>query len=245
MEQSIQIEQPVVEQIASRVSQRAEIVSEEFAEMPIIDFNAFLAWQATGSANPEAEELARIECQKVAECFHKFGILVIRDPRVDMQDNEEYIDLMENYFERTGELFYTGEKVPDIKPECHYQVGATPEFIEMARDHSAKLKELCLPPEDTPVSPLEPVLDAKWRFMWKVGERFEGDQADFPQVVPQGFADWEGKMNKWGDKLLQSLNTVSEMAAVGMGVHKDTFKQKMKGGAHLLAPTGSDLEKFN
>jgi hypothetical protein len=35
------------------------------------------------------------------------------------------------------------------------------------------------------------------------------------------------------------------MAAVGMGVPMNTFKQKMRGGAHLLAPTGSDLEKFN
>ena len=111
----------------------------------------------------------------MAECFHKFGILIIRDPRVSMSDNEEYIDLMEDYFERTGELFYTGEKVSDIKPECFYQVGATPEFIEKARDHSEKLAELCLAPENTPVSPLEPVLDAKWRFMWKIGERFEGD----------------------------------------------------------------------
>lgn len=43
-------------------------------------------------------------------------------------------------------------------------------------------------------------------------------------MVPQGFEDWEGKMNKWGDKLLEALNTVSEMAAIGMGIHKDTFK---------------------
>jgi hypothetical protein len=162
------------------MSKRAEIVSEEMSEMPIIDFTAFLTLQQAASVNPETEEMARIECQKVTECFHKFGILIIRDPRVDMKDNEEYIDLMEDYFERTGELFYTGEKVDDIKPDCHYQVGATPEFIEMARNHSEKLKELGLSPEDTPVSPLEPILDAKWRFMWKIGERFEGDKADFP-----------------------------------------------------------------
>ena len=162
-----------------------------------------------------------------------------------MQDNEEYIDLMETYFERTGELYYSGEKVDDIKPECYYQVGSTPEFIEKARDHSEKLKQLGLAPQDTPVSPLEPVLDAKWRFMWKIGERYEGDKADFPQVIPQGFSDWEHKMDKWGNKLHQSLITVSEMAALGMGIDKDTFKNKMKGGAHLLAPTGSDLEKFN
>ena len=55
----------------------------------------------------------------------------------------------------------------------------------------------------------------------------------------------ELKMDKWGNKLHQSLITVSEMAALGMGIDKDTFKNKMRGGAHLLAPTGSDLEKFN
>jgi hypothetical protein len=56
----------------------------------------------------------------VAECFHKFGILLIKDPRVNFKDNENYIDLMDDYFERTGELFYAGEKVEDIKPEYHY-----------------------------------------------------------------------------------------------------------------------------
>jgi hypothetical protein len=53
-----------------------------------------------------------------------------------MEHNEEYIDLMEEYFEKTGELFYSGERVEDIKAEWMYQVGATPEKIEMARDHS-------------------------------------------------------------------------------------------------------------
>lgn len=196
---AIQPHQPLSPKtLSSRQCQRAEVVSENIEEMPVIDFAVYLKWQA---GHPVSEE-AHLECQRVAECFHRFGILVIKDPRVDFNDNEEYIDLMENYFERTGELFYTGEKVPDIKPECHYQVGATPEFIEKARNHSEKLLSLCLPPQDTPVSPLEPVLDAKWRFMWKVGERYEGDQADFPQVIPQGFPDWETKMNKWGDKLL-------------------------------------------
>lgn len=33
------------------------------------------------------------------------------------------------------------------------------------------------------------------------------------------------------------------MAAVGMGVDKSTFRKNLDGGGHLLAPTGSDLEK--
>lgn len=94
-----------------------------------------------------------------------------------------------------------------------------------------------------PMSPLEPVFDAKWRFMWKIGERAEGASDDFPQVVPSQFPDWEDKMNNWGGKLHSAIFTVAEMAALGMGIEADAFTKRMEGGAHLLAPTGSDLEK--
>ena len=69
-----------------------------------------------------------------------------------------------------------------------------------------------------PMSPLEPVYDAKWRFMWKIGERPEGASDDFPQVIPTDFPDWEDKMNLWGHKLLNAVQTVAEMAALGMGL---------------------------
>lgn len=166
------------------LNQEAEaIVSNDFADMPIIDLHTYLeAIRANKDASiaSDLSEDAKKECQKVAECFHRFGILLIKDPRVDFSDNDKYIDLMEDYFERTGELFYAGEKVEDIKPEVMYQVGATPENIEMARDHAEKIESLNLAPEDMPQSPLVPVLDAKWRFMWKIGERPEGASDDFP-----------------------------------------------------------------
>lgn len=88
-------------------------------------------------------------------------------------------------------MFYAGKKSDDIIPECHYQVGATPENIEMARDHAVKIKKLDFAREDTPDSPVVPILDAKWRFMWKIGERPDGAADDFPQVVPKAFPDWE------------------------------------------------------
>lgn len=50
-------------------------------------------------------------------------------------------------------------------------------------------------------------------------------------------------MDKWGYKLHDAVNAVSEMAAIGLGLEKSNFTQKLSGGAHLLAPTGSDLEK--
>lgn len=160
-----------------------------------------------------------------------------------MADNENYIDMMEEYFADVGDRFYANETINDIKREMHYMVGATPEYCEKARNHSAKLGSLNLAPEDTPVSPLEPVWDAKWRFHWKIGERFECGGDDFPPVIPEGYPDWEEKMNNWGNKIYQSVLTVAEMTALGMGVPANTFVDRMHGGNQLLSPTGSDLVK--
>lgn len=63
---------------------------ESFEDVPIIDVAAYL---------DKDSETSTIECKKVAESLHKFGILIIKDPRIDEQDNEDYLDLMESYFE--------------------------------------------------------------------------------------------------------------------------------------------------
>lgn len=52
-------------------------------------------------------------------------------------------------------------------------------------------------------------------------------------------------MNGWGYKMFDAVSTVAEMTAVGMGLDKDAFTKRMEGGAHLLAPTGSDLQKHD
>ena len=93
------------------------------------------------------------------------------------------------------------------------------------------------------MSPLDPVLDAKWRYVWKIGERLEDGMDDFPNVVPKGFPDWTTKMDKWGNKLHDAVYTVSEMVALGMGLEKDKFTSCLVGGNHLLAPTATDLDK--
>lgn len=46
-----------------------------------------------------------------------------------------------------------------------------PELTETARDHTKMRNELNMALEDQPLSPMTPVKDAKWRFMWKIGER--------------------------------------------------------------------------
>jgi isopenicillin N synthase-like dioxygenase len=80
--------------------------------------------------------------------------------------------------------------------------------------------------------------------MWKIGQRPEGASDNFPQVIPDGFPDWTERMDSWGETLLQAAFTAAEMAAIGMNLQKDTFTSRMNGGAHLLAPTGTDLQRY-
>lgn len=86
-----------------------------------------------------------------------------------------------------------------------------------------------------------PVVDAKWRFFWKIGERPEEVKDDIPQTYPEDFPEWEHEMDKWGNQVLSCGLLAAEMAAIGMGLEKDTFTKRMMGGPHLLAPTASDL----
>ena len=56
----------------------------------------------------------------MAESFHKFGILRFRDPRVNMQANEKYIDLIERYFDKVSKKHYAGEELKDCRPDLHF-----------------------------------------------------------------------------------------------------------------------------
>ena len=69
------------------------------------------------------------------------------------------------------------------------------------------------------------------------------EDSQYEQVIPEGFPDWEEKMNKWGNMMLDGCFVAAQMAARGLGLKDDAFTSIMEGGNHLLAPTGSDLIK--
>ena len=95
-------------------------------------------------------EAYEAECKKVAYSFHKFGICIVRDPRVNHQDNDTYIDMIERYFEHISTDYYAGGQLADARPELSYQTGVTPEAVEKARDHEAIAN--LLPEEDKPLT---------------------------------------------------------------------------------------------
>lgn len=185
------------------------------------------------------------ECRKAVDCMHKTGVMVLRDSRVDDSENEEFLDMMERYYEMSSQKYYRDGSLPDSRPSAGYNVGILPELKERARPHDKTIEDHF---RDTPpVTPQPPPKDKKWRFMWRVGSQAEmtGNNILAENVVPEGMPGFANKMDSFGSILRESCYTASEMIAVGLGVPQNTFRGKMEGGTQLLGPTGSDLAKYN
>jgi len=186
------------------------------------------------------------DCKKVLKAFEETGCLIIRDPRVNQSHNDEVLNMMEKFFDTRSQKYYNNEPVNDIFPEYNYQVGATPEYKEKARTHCKLFENMT--GGNKPLTECPPPLDAKWRYFWHIGERPKNDDLNElhpPEHIPDGFPEWPQVMNNWGELLLNCCLTVARMIAVGLGMDEETFADKMKQGAHLLAPTGSDLAKYD
>jgi isopenicillin N synthase-like dioxygenase len=202
------------------------------ADIPVIDFDIFF--------NKDKDPVRYAEeCDKVAEAFHTYGIVIVRDPRVSEADNDRFLSQMERYFEQS-------DGVRDARPQYHYQVGVTGELIEKPRDHAALINSY--EGENKPLSAAVPTKDPKWRFFWRIGpqpEKTEFPQMNMDPVIPEGFPQWKDVMDMWGNKMLSALFVLAEMSAVGFHMPKATFTDRMKFGPHLLAPTGSNFNKYD
>lgn len=197
----------------------------------IVDIADFL------NGNIKQEDLDQIH-----KSFLETSALIIRDPRVTFDDAGRFLDMMEDYYALPFD-----EKLKDAHPEWSYQIGATPEKTELPRDNTEYIVTKLKDNEDTPTKVIG--RDPKWRFFWPVGEvnpETKFPALNQPNVVPDAFKDkWPTMMNTWASCMINAVSTVSEMLALGMGLERDAFTSRMKYGRHLLAPTGSDLTKYN
>jgi isopenicillin N synthase-like dioxygenase len=197
----------------------------------VVDISSFLT-----NKNDVASKEA---CKQLARILKETSCVIIKDPRVSEDDNNKFLDMMERYYDQPEE-----KKMKDVHPEIYYQLGATPEFVEIPRDHSQTICKL--KPEHAAHVPRG--ADPKWRYFWRIGERPK--QSKFPElnhspVIPEGFPEWPTVMDKWGSLMMNCIRSVTEMLAIGLDLPSDCLLNKLENGPHLLAPTGSDLGKFN
>lgn len=83
---------------ALAVGAREQQAAVSLEEPPVIDMAVFLNRADAAVSIDRWQE----ECRKVAQSFHKFGICIVRDPRVNHEDNESYLDMVESYFEQVS-----------------------------------------------------------------------------------------------------------------------------------------------
>jgi len=214
--------------IAEDIAQRAKI-DEQMAAFPVIDLSSYLhksnGWESG--------------CTEIAVLLRQFGMLIVKDERVDPQLNTTFIDMLEQYYQQPVEV-----RNEDARPDVHYQVGVTPEEIERARNHCSRIAGLNS--TEKPLTECPPEKDHKSRFFWRIGPAPESNKhrdLNMPQVLPKAFPQWANTMNAWGEAILGTVKTVAEMAAVGFKLPADTFTSKMNSAPHLLAPTGSNLRE--
>ncbi|KAF9348267.1 hypothetical protein BGX26_000308 [Mortierella sp. AD094] len=204
--------------------------------LPIIDLGLYLE-------NPDSAE-AIAESKRASNAIRDYGALIVKDPRVTEKENNDFIDMMEDYFDQPFDV-----KLKDARPQYGYQVGVTPELTE---DPKCPKDPHCLdiidhiPEENRPLNFHGP--DPKWRFFWRIGE--QPTETKFPRlnaepVVPEAFQEnWPTTMDAWGNTLHMAVLGLAEMIAVGFGLPKKTFVDMARYGPHLLAPTASDLNKY-
>jgi len=65
---------------------------QEILKLPLIDLSKYFNRKSDPNSFNE-------ECKLVAEALHKYGVLIVRDPRVKDDENDKFIDMMEKFFE--------------------------------------------------------------------------------------------------------------------------------------------------
>lgn len=185
--------------------------------------------------------------RQAADALITYGALVVKDSRVTEEDNEKFLDLLENYFALPIE-----ELKKDERKEYGYQVGVTLENTEKPKcksdDNCLRIIEK-LAPSERPLDILGHGADPKCRFFWKLAEvppyEIAFPSLNMPNVVPERFSDtWATTLDRWGQAMKNAVEGVAEMSSLGLGLENGTFKDSGRFGPHLLAPTASDLNKY-
>ncbi|MCE9586324.1 2-oxoglutarate and iron-dependent oxygenase domain-containing protein [Candidatus Uhrbacteria bacterium] len=195
-----------------------------------MDLNRFLK---TGD-----DELA---CSQVKDVMTEYGVLIIRDPRVDIGLPNRYRDMMQDFYRLPVEIKSKYVQTPLADGTQIYETGWRPPFTEKPRRRDEVLH--LIPEGARPSAP--PPADPKERYMLPVGARPE--TSEFPdidflsRIDPVEIENWVPICDAWGVAMSSALKSVMEMLALGFREPVDLFTNMLFEGVQKLAPTGLDL----
>jgi hypothetical protein len=95
--------------------------------------------------------------------LHRFGLLYVKDTRVDPSEKDKFIDMMEQYFALRSQQYDQGLRNIDVingdKPIGLNQIYGS-KFISYKEE-----KDRLKPPHQS-LTPYEPAPDPTWRLRW-------------------------------------------------------------------------------
>lgn len=141
--------------------------------------------------------------------------------------------MMEKYFAMRSLQYDSGLKNVDAVTSDR-PIGLNQSYMSKFVSYRAE-KDRLRPPHQS-LTPYEPAPDPTWRLRWILDSE---ENINPPPELPY----FKSLMNSWGSLLKNCNFIVAEMAAIGFGLDKDTFVEKIKKGDYYLSPTGIDLMK--
>ena len=186
--------------------------------LPVIDLDVYLR-------QPRDSPHVREECAKAANALITYGALILHDSRVSGEDNDRFLDLLEDYFAQPDEQLRKDER-----PELSYQIGVTLENTEKPK---CAVDESCLDviqrlhPSQRPLDISGHQPDPKCRFFWRMAEappyetQFPGLNA--PNVIPEDPSikeRWTPIMDKWGTCMKNSCVSTHALSLM-LALHFD------------------------
>lgn len=156
---------------------------------------------------------------QAAEALIEHGALILHDSRVNEEDNNRFLDLLEDYFAQPE-----AELKKDEHPELGYQVGVTLENTEKPK---CAVDEPCLriierlEPSERPLDISGHQPDPKCRFFWRMNEA-PPYESQFPalnakNVIPQAESiqnRWTPIMEQWGSAMKSAYVSTSYSFAI-------------------------------
>lgn len=80
-------------------------------DIPTIDLSRWIGEGANSASDVTAAAAGPDDdCRRLADALHRFGIVLVRDPRVSEVDNNAFLDQMEKYYAQS-------DGVKDARPE--------------------------------------------------------------------------------------------------------------------------------
>ncbi len=169
-------------------------------------------------------------CRAVMALEHD-GAISVFGHGVDDQLRMRMVDVISHVYRASTEV-----QQQFVRPDLFYQVGLTPPNTETHRQHEGW--DL-LPKQHRPLTNFDGKDEHKYRWFDPIGPV---DVIPYKPVTPD-IPGFRQSMVRWGEALAYTVvkDRLAKMIAFGYGLPVDYFEEILARGAHLVAPTGTEL----